>query len=407
MVNDMSELAQSAGESGAFVSGCPVSHGTGSSTTVPLGPESLTWKYFGDWRGVLQGPYAGSMQNMHPQLGAAVEQHSLFFRERWQRLLRSLYPIGGVVFDGDRAPMTGAEVRDYHVNIKGVDDQGRRYSALNPDVFYWAHATFFMGTIVVEKATKTRTYDMIDYMNGGLSLNQVLMIDFTQSNGSVKDPSSLHFFDPKNTNQYEAAIQAIGSALFQYDRDAQIPVYGFGAKMPIIGVNDSKDFFYIQTSELAYASSIPQALKLYESAFEYIELAGPCRLSPGIKSTAEWVKGVAAVDHLFYAVLLILTDGEVEDMEETKEAIVEASVLPMSIIIVGLRGKNHSHFKVLDGDLRKLRDRRNRPVYRDIVQYVDYSQVKTDKTKLDEEVLAELPHQIVEYFTKKKIRPSD
>ena len=114
----------------------------------PLGPDSLTWKYFGDWRGMLQGPWAGSMQNMHPQLGAAVEQHSIFFMERMPRLFRSLYPIGGVVFDGDRAPMTGAEVRDYHIGIKGVDDQGRRYSALNPDVFYWAHATFFMGTIL-------------------------------------------------------------------------------------------------------------------------------------------------------------------------------------------------------------------------------------------------------------------
>ena len=60
----------------------------------------------------------------------------------------TLYPIGGVVFDGDRAPMTGAEVRDYHIPIKGVDSQGRRYSALNPDVFYWAHATFFMGTVL-------------------------------------------------------------------------------------------------------------------------------------------------------------------------------------------------------------------------------------------------------------------
>ena len=115
----------------------------------PLGPDSLTWKYFGDWRGMLQGPWAGSMQNMHPQLGAAVEQHSTFFRERWPRLLRSLYPIGGVVFDGDRAPMTGAEVRDYHIDIKGVDASGRRYHALNPEVFYWAHATFFVGTIIV------------------------------------------------------------------------------------------------------------------------------------------------------------------------------------------------------------------------------------------------------------------
>lgn len=114
----------------------------------PLGAESLTWKLFGDWRGLLQGPWAGSMQNMHPQLGAAVEQHSIFFTERLPRLFRSLYPIGGVVFDGDRAPVTGAEVRDYHIPIKGVDSQGRRYSALNPEVFYWAHATFFMGTIL-------------------------------------------------------------------------------------------------------------------------------------------------------------------------------------------------------------------------------------------------------------------
>ena len=125
--------------------------GAGLSRRRPRrsGPDSLTWKYFGDWRGMLQGPWAGSMQNMHPQLGAAVEEHSIFFQERWPRLLRSLYPIGGVVFDGDRAPRTGAEVRDYHVDIKGVDAQGRRYHALNPDVFYWAHSTFFVGTIIV------------------------------------------------------------------------------------------------------------------------------------------------------------------------------------------------------------------------------------------------------------------
>jgi uncharacterized protein (DUF2236 family) len=113
-----------------------------------LGPESVTWRYFGDWRGILQGLWAGSMQNMHPKLGAAVEQHSQFFEERWERLFRSLYPIGGVVFDGDRAHQTGLEVRNYHRDIRGVDSQGRRYHALDPDVFYWAHATFFVGTIL-------------------------------------------------------------------------------------------------------------------------------------------------------------------------------------------------------------------------------------------------------------------
>jgi uncharacterized protein (DUF2236 family) len=130
-------------------SGCPIASGGYDAPPEPLGPGSLTWKYFGDWRGMLQGPWAGSMQNMHPQLGAAVEEHSTFTREPWQRVLRSLYPIGGVVFDGDRAPVTGAEVREYHTDIKGVDAKGRRYHALNPDVFYWAHSTFFVGTILV------------------------------------------------------------------------------------------------------------------------------------------------------------------------------------------------------------------------------------------------------------------
>lgn len=118
------------------------------TTVTPLAPDSLTWKYFGDWRGLLQGLWAGSMQNMHPELGAGVEQHSRFFEERWERLFRSLYPIGGVVFDGDRAQMTAEQVRDYHRDIKGTDSKGRRYHALNPDTFYWAHATFFMGTIL-------------------------------------------------------------------------------------------------------------------------------------------------------------------------------------------------------------------------------------------------------------------
>jgi uncharacterized protein (DUF2236 family) len=93
---------------GTPAAGCPAAPGGYDAPPQSLGPDSLTWKYFGDWRGMLQGPWAGSMQNMHPQLGAAVEEHSTFRREPWPRVLRSLYPIGGVMFDGDRAPVTGA-----------------------------------------------------------------------------------------------------------------------------------------------------------------------------------------------------------------------------------------------------------------------------------------------------------
>ncbi|MHA6803558.1 oxygenase MpaB family protein [Salinifilum ghardaiensis] len=136
-------MTRSAGTPGA--SGCDGRSAEGEG--APLGPGSLTWRYFGDWRGLLQALWAGSMQNMHPKLGAAVEQYSDFFGERWERLFRSLYPIGGVVFDGVRAERTAREVRRYHRDIRGLDVHGRPYHALEPDVFYWAHATFFCGVL--------------------------------------------------------------------------------------------------------------------------------------------------------------------------------------------------------------------------------------------------------------------
>ncbi len=77
----------SAPDATVVAAGCPVTDGGYDVPPEPLGPDSLTWKYFGQWTGMLQGPWAGSMQNMHPQLGAAVEQHSIFFIERMPRLL--------------------------------------------------------------------------------------------------------------------------------------------------------------------------------------------------------------------------------------------------------------------------------------------------------------------------------
>lgn len=124
----------------------------------PLGPDSLTWKYFADLRTGLLGVWIGSIQNMYPELGAGVQDHSILLREPLQRVTRSVFPIMGVVYDGDRAADTGRQIRGYHDTIKGVDSKGRRYHALNPETFYWAHATFFM--LIINTA---------EYFCGGLT----------------------------------------------------------------------------------------------------------------------------------------------------------------------------------------------------------------------------------------------
>src|SRR3546814_11328593 len=46
----------------------------------------------------------------------------------------------------------GRWVRDQHTDIKGVDAAGRRYHALTPETYWWAHATFqFMAEQVVDR----------------------------------------------------------------------------------------------------------------------------------------------------------------------------------------------------------------------------------------------------------------
>ncbi|MET8653903.1 oxygenase MpaB family protein [Nocardia aurea] len=114
-----------------------------------LGPDSLLWKYFGDWRVMLMAPAAGIMQLMLPALGAGVTQHSDFFNEPWERIFRSIPQIAGTVYDGPEAVATAAAVRDYHRGIKGFDADGQRYHALDPETYFWAHATFVWSAIMM------------------------------------------------------------------------------------------------------------------------------------------------------------------------------------------------------------------------------------------------------------------
>ena len=56
--------------------------------------------------------------------------------------------------------------------------------------------------------------------------------------------------------------------------------------------------------------------------------------------------------HNIYYILLILTDGEIHDMRETIDKIVEANHLPLSVIIIGIGEdeKKFSNMVYLDCD---------------------------------------------------------
>ncbi|MEU2042236.1 oxygenase MpaB family protein [Nocardia niwae] len=110
-----------------------------SAGAQPLGPDSLIWKFYGDLRVQLFGfQRLASTENAIAELAQAVSEHSVIFGDF---LGRTAPPVLKTVYSDD--PHTwGHNVRDFHTSIKGAMPDGSRYHALNPELFYWAHATF-------------------------------------------------------------------------------------------------------------------------------------------------------------------------------------------------------------------------------------------------------------------------
>ena len=111
---------------------------------LPLGPDSVLGRLASDWRMGLTGLSAGILQLMHPGLGAGVVDHSAFFTEPMDRIVRSVPRIVASIIAPDGAARA-RQIRDYHRDIKGFDHNGDRYHALDPSTYWWAHATFTWG----------------------------------------------------------------------------------------------------------------------------------------------------------------------------------------------------------------------------------------------------------------------
>lgn len=73
--------------------------------------------------------------------------------------------------------------------------------------------------------------------------------------------------------------------------------------------------------------------------------------------------------------MLVMTDGDIHDMRETKSLIVAASELPCAIVIVGVGDHDFLDMDTLDADESLLRDDYGKVAKRDIVQFVRFKEV--------------------------------
>jgi Copine len=101
---------------------------------------------------------------------------------------------------------------------------------------------------------------------------------------------------------------------------------------------------------------------------------------------------------LAYTILLILTAGNVEDVNETKEHLLNASNDPLSVVIVGIGEADFSGMEFLDS-FDPSRDNG-----RDITKFVRFNDYKSYNA-LTEAVLGEIPDQLVDFYYEKGILP--
>ncbi|GLU11354.1 hypothetical protein SLE2022_281090 [Rubroshorea leprosula] len=173
------------------------------------------------------------------------------------------------------------------------------------------------------------------------SSNLIVGIDFTKSNewtgARAFHRKSLHHVG-EGLNPYEQAISIIGKTLAAFDEDNMIPCYGFGDA----STHDQDVFSFLPDERFCHG--FVEVLSRYREIVPHLRLAGPTSFAPIIEMAMTIVEQSGGQYH----VLLIIADGQVTrsvdtergqlspQEQKTVDAIVQASKLPLSIVLVGV-----------------------------------------------------------------------
>ena len=245
--------------------------------------------------------------------------------------------------------------------------------------------------------------EFLDYLKADKQINLEIAIDYTTSNGDPNDINSYHYINGRTPNDYEKVILDCCSIVSDYDADQLFPVFGFGG-IPPNNRGKVSHIFNINFKEEPEIDGFDQIIPTYKNSLKQIKLSNPCYFAPLLKSVYNRIKenenNPEYIDHYF--ILMILTNGIINDLQETIDILIDCSYIPLSVIIIGIGNGDFANMVKLDGDEELLVSSKGETRKRDLVQFVEYNKFKGDiiegKMELKDEVLKEIPRQVEEYY---------
>ncbi|XP_014678748.1 PREDICTED: copine-8-like, partial [Priapulus caudatus] len=222
-------------------------------------------------------------------------------------------------------------------------------------------------------------------LHGGIQLKMAAAIDFTASNEDFIQLTSLHYLNPYQPNMYARVLQAVGEIILDYNR----------------WVNFRDDD--------PCCDGLEGLLQAYENTLRAVSLFGPTNFAPVINKVAKHAAEVK--DGATYYVLVILTDGVVTDMPQTKQAIVQATrTASLGFKAIARESKGEAMLE-FDTDNSRL-SASGVMAQRDMCQFVafrDYyasgHNMDHGQAQLAKDILWDIPDQFLAYMKNNNIKP--
>ncbi|KAI3776610.1 hypothetical protein L1987_46396 [Smallanthus sonchifolius] len=295
-----------------------------------------------------------------------------------------------------------------HTSIQDLENLYKANVGANfvfPSSRHKDHEKVLKGKLFVDGYEEKELYSFLDYISSGFELNFMVAVDFTASNGDPRSPNSLHYIDYSGRlNAYQQAIMEVGEVIQVYDYDKRFPAWGFGGKL----YNGSVSHCFNLNGNAANfeVEGVQGIMAAYRNALHTVSLHGPTLFGQVVNQAAEIAAQSLSTNCTKYFVLLIITDGVLTDLQETKDALVRSSDLPLSILIVGVGNADFKQMEILDADTgTRLESSTGRIATRDIVQFVPMRDVQHGGRSMVQALLEELPGQFLTYMRSRDIKP--